>query len=211
MANGGLHNSELPIPSKTAPSESALDFLGAPPVTPGESLDGYNELRAALTGWAKPKDVIDEILLKDAADLQWEIQRGRSVTADLIGTDKRLSIENVLRLILGNTFFNEGKIDELAEGYTKNDKKIRAEVDEILQEAGLTARSFESQAFANNLAPIFRIGEMDSDKQERRDKIFSYLALRPVDLGSRRHTSHKLGDVEQALIEHSSANDDQTK
>jgi len=66
--------------TRKAADQTALPF-GPPPLFPGEEERAYEELSARFRKLVKPVDIIEEVLLRDVVDLQWEILRLRRLKA----------------------------------------------------------------------------------------------------------------------------------
>ena len=84
---------------------------------------------------AKPRDTIEEFLIRDVVDLTWEVLRLRRVKAALL----RASLHTGVSEFLGSLGYhrNFGR-DELTEKWAGGDKGTRQEVDSLLTKAGLT-------------------------------------------------------------------------
>ena len=54
-----------------------LEIFGPPPLLEGEDSKAYDTLLARVSGAVKPKDIIEEIWVRDIVNLTWEILRLR--------------------------------------------------------------------------------------------------------------------------------------
>jgi hypothetical protein len=73
---------------------------------------------------------------------------------------------------LGLNQFMTPSANSLAAGWMAGDTDLRARVDEILQERGLTAENVAAHGFLLNLPSIERIDRMASLADQRRDTLF---------------------------------------
>ena len=56
-------------------SEELKELLGAPPVLSSENAAGYDQLLGRLMESMKPKDLMEQLLIKEVVDSQWEMAR----------------------------------------------------------------------------------------------------------------------------------------
>lgn len=88
--------------AETSASKAVVQrsLFGPPPVLEDKDRDAYDALLARVTKDLKPKDILENIWVRDAVDLTWEIFRWRSFTKDLLeeGLDEIDMIERVDRL-----------------------------------------------------------------------------------------------------------------
>jgi hypothetical protein len=59
-------------------------LFGAPPLFPGEDATAYGEFLERFSAAIKPKDVFDEMWVRDCVDLTWETLRMRRLRAALL-------------------------------------------------------------------------------------------------------------------------------
>ena len=83
-----MHKTKPPSLSLTSaigpPAPNALDrviAIAPAPLLPGEEEADYAEVAVRLVSAAKPRDAIEEFLIRDAIDLTWEILRLRRAKA----------------------------------------------------------------------------------------------------------------------------------
>jgi hypothetical protein len=63
-----------------------LELFGPPPLLDGESQEVYETLLARVTGTVNPKDIIEEIWVRDIVDLVWDIPRLRRLKVALLSS-----------------------------------------------------------------------------------------------------------------------------
>ncbi len=72
--------SQLPDPPQTFP-------FGTAPILRGEDPEAYDALFARLSIDLKPTDIVEEIWIKDVADLTWDILRYRRIKESWLVSD----------------------------------------------------------------------------------------------------------------------------
>ncbi|WP_342710764.1 hypothetical protein AAFG13_00235 [Bradyrhizobium sp. B124] len=78
----------------------ALEVFAPPPLLlPGERLDHYHALRAAIFADLAPHSAVEWLLAIDVVELSWEIQRYRVLRHRLLATYRQKAIEAALRHI----------------------------------------------------------------------------------------------------------------
>lgn len=76
-----------------------LVYFGPAPLMDGEDEEKYNQFLKNIVEFAKPTDIFEMIWVRDAVDMQWEIDRLRRIKVELINCGKRKEKEHVLRLL----------------------------------------------------------------------------------------------------------------
>ncbi|QIG91088.1 hypothetical protein [Bradyrhizobium sp. 6(2017)] len=77
-----------------------FEVLAPPPLLlPGERLDHYHALRAAIFADLAPRSAVEWLLAIDVVELSWEIQRYRVLRHRLLTTYRQKAIEAALRHI----------------------------------------------------------------------------------------------------------------
>jgi hypothetical protein len=61
-----------------------IAFFGPPPLLDGEDTSAYGDLLARVSAAIRPKDILEEIWLRDFLDLAWETLRWRRLKAALV-------------------------------------------------------------------------------------------------------------------------------
>jgi hypothetical protein len=104
------------------------------PLLPGEKQADYAEVAVRIVRAAKPRDAIEEFLVRDVVDLTWEILRLRRMKSGIL----KSSTGRGLRRILDEIGHPWDERDELSEAFAAGDVQARKNVDAILKKAGLT-------------------------------------------------------------------------
>jgi predicted outer membrane protein len=176
-------------PSSASPtSRDAPGWPGgiAPaPLLPGEDEAEYARLTAQFIAAAKPRDFIEEILVRDVIDLSWEILRLRHLKAGLLRVAAGAGVRSVASQVgLG------GSVYDFAVKWVSGDAKTRKEFAEILKKAGLGMEDVMAEALSSKIEAFERIDRMLASAEARRNN-----ALREID----RHRSTLGAAVRQAI------------
>jgi hypothetical protein len=97
-------------------ASARLTPFGPPPLVLGEDEDAYNELLARVSAAVQPADMIEEILVRDIADLDWDICRLRRVKANLITATVSKGLEPAFQPLvdeIGSHQSDEERLDTL--------------------------------------------------------------------------------------------------
>jgi len=87
-----------PHPASILPPQ--YEALCPPPqLLPGESIDHYKALQAAIFRDLDPKSAIEWLLAIDIAELSWEMQRYRILRHRVLSTYRQKAVEMILRRV----------------------------------------------------------------------------------------------------------------
>ena len=140
------------------------DLLGPPPLLPSESAADYDGLRARLRARIAPRDVVEEIWLRDILDLQWEVLRMRRLKSRILSSSSPLGLESLLKRRV-----NYLHIAGLVEGWGKGDKDTIKEIENLLKHLGLSKTDIDAHSLLKSLDPLERIDRMISQAEARRN------------------------------------------
>src|SRR3954463_7763989 len=90
---------ETPKPNNSI--STTKDVFGPPALIEGENPADYGQMLANISRAVKPKDFLDEIWVRDVADLTWECLRMRRLKAALLSSAAGDGLETLLRPLLG--------------------------------------------------------------------------------------------------------------
>jgi len=166
---------------------------------PGEKQADYAAIAARFVVASKPRDTIEEFLLRDIIDLTWEILRLRRVKAGII----RASKGDGVRLILLEVGCGDTVADKLSKSWTAGDETAinswaggdetaLKKVDAILTKAGMTFDEVTAKTFETKLDSFERFDRMQASVEARRNN-----ALREID----RHRETLGAAARQAIEE----------
>ncbi|UWU67611.1 hypothetical protein [Bradyrhizobium sp. NC92] len=90
----------LPPPQPPIVLPSEFEALCPPPqLLPGENIDHYHAVQAAIFRDIDPQSAIEWLLAIDIAELSWEMQRYRVLRHRLLSTYRHKAVEMTLRRI----------------------------------------------------------------------------------------------------------------
>jgi hypothetical protein len=159
-------------------SPSEPDFFGPPPLIVGEDPAAYAALWDRVANAVLPKDILEDIWLRDVVDLTWEVFRSRRLKAHLLHAAAHEGIKMVLApLVWDKEYRAKGSAaEELSELWARREENAVKEVNARLAAAGLTMDAVMAQTFAAKLDEVERIDRMIASAEARRN-----LVLREVE------------------------------
>jgi len=147
------------------------ELLGPPPLLPNESRADYEGLKARLKAKIAPRDVLEEIWLRDILDLQWEVLRMRRLKALLLNNNSPAGLDSLLY----RRVTHQAK-QTLVEAWGRGDKAAIKEIAGILHQRGLSMDDIDSHTLLKTLEPLERIDRMVTQAEGRRNN-----ALREIE------------------------------
>jgi len=126
-------------------------LFGPPLLLVGEDAAEYEELHAAIRAAVNPIDTVDEMLVADVVELEWEVLRWRRLESTLVRVCQRDALNEFLCEQLGYDVYAEDFVRELASTPTDNFPRDQADTAEPL-----------ARAYARN----------DPDAEDKVDEIF---------------------------------------
>ena len=78
-------------------------LLGPPPLIYGETKDAYDAFFASVQATVRPKDIFEEIWVRDVVDLVWWAQRLRRLRDNLLVAKTQEAITKVMWPIIGGS------------------------------------------------------------------------------------------------------------
>lgn len=161
------------------PSESKPDLqvlLGPPPLLEGEDPTAYDALRRWILAEAAPTDVIEEILVREFADLQWEINRLRRLKAKLMKCVAHEGLDKLLEMLVNEKTICGSVRRGLVVRWTRRDPEAINQVNDLLKGADLDQESIAAQTLAVKLDVFAQMDRMIMQSEARRNA-----TLREVD------------------------------
>jgi hypothetical protein len=150
--------------------------ISSAPLLPGEKEADYAKLGARVVSAAKPRDTIEELLIRDVIDLSWEIARLRRIKAGIL----KASMSDGVREVLNNLGHGEGQryeyTRELGRSWAAGDKSAQKEVARALNAAGLALDEVTAKTLECKLDSFERLDRMLASAEARRNN-----ALREID------------------------------
>ena len=147
-------------------------ILGPPALLEGEDASLYSALTAQMRSAVAPKDVLEEIWVRDVVDLVWEGIRLKRMKSQLMQV---CAHEGLKKILDATSEFPSGE-DDLIRGWARRDADDVREVNARLKEAGLKRDAIHAQTFAIHIDTFERIDRMVMQVEARRNVI-----LREID------------------------------
>jgi hypothetical protein len=132
-----------------------------PALLASEDPKKYQELDSAVCGHLEPRDIIEEMLVGDIVDNQWEVMRHRRLRADFVKSSSHQGVAAFARST-GDIFSKDDR------GWAAGDPATIAKVNNALGSAGLTTSAIEAQTYATNMDTIERFDRMIAAAAGRR-------------------------------------------
>ena len=134
-------------------SPEALPRLvsGPPPVIAGEEPEAYEDLHARMVAALKPADPIEDIYVRDVADIDWDIARLRRLKARLLAISGCQGMTEVLRGL------GEDHPLVLARRWAAREPTAIGDVKERLANAGLGTDAVMAGALAARITEYEKI------------------------------------------------------
>jgi hypothetical protein len=168
-------------------------LFGLPPLLEGEDPADYHALLGRVSAAVKPKDVLEEIWVRDVVDITWEIQRARRLKVALLNSFMPRAVEDILQTIL-----DYGDANEISEQWAARDRRAVRRVNKLIKSMGLTFEAVAARALSINIERFEKIDRMIMNAEARRNA-----ALREHDRhrANVRALQQALDDVVDAAFE----------
>jgi hypothetical protein len=95
------------------------------PLLPGEKQADYVDLAVRIVRAAKPRDAIEEFLVRDVIDLTWEIFRLRRVKGGILKASMNAGVDEILKGLGHGPEFSLLDVQTLGEKWAAGDKDAR--------------------------------------------------------------------------------------
>ena len=140
------------------------DLLGPPPLLPSESVADYEGLRARLRAKIVPRDVVEEIWLRDILDLQWEVLRMRRLKSRILSSGRPTGLQSLLdrRVVCY-------ELSKLVDGLGRGEKETIKQIEKVLKQFGLSVDDIDAHTLLKTLDPLERIDRTISHAESRRN------------------------------------------
>jgi hypothetical protein len=162
-------------------SEHVRGLLGPSCIVEGEDAQLYEKLLSEIGLAVKPIDIIDWLLVKDFADLTWEIQRARRLRASLMRMSRQSSMEFFLESIMrqGPPGLNDAhEADRLALEWSKGGKQAIKRVQTLFAQAGFSASDIAAQSLLSYAEQFDRLDQREEHYETRRDSLLKQIERR---------------------------------
>ena len=156
-----------------AAQKAPAEIFGPPPLIAGEDSSRYDELVTRLFAAVRPKDVIEEMVVRDVAYHDWEMQRLRRMKSGLFASGLQASL---VAKLLSAPKIKESMARDLAQRYVAGDTSAAEKVDKILASAGITVDAAIANTMTVRLHDFEAIERLIASAELRR-----YTALRELE------------------------------
>jgi len=176
------------------------EILGARPILPTESAKAYDVLTDKFREAVVPRDIVEEILVRDAIDLTWEIQRLKDFKCQLMLFERAENIKAVLDKIFGTYGYDP----KLCEAYAENNPLAIKTMKTELATRGYDVSIFDAISYRRQLDEFAQLDRQILQAEARRAA-----HLKEVD----RHRSALADQMRETFlaIDKSRAADDDTQ
>lgn len=164
-------------------------MLGNRPILPGEDASAYDKLTYKFRETMSPRDIVEEILVRDVIDLTWEVQRLKNFKRDFLHLNRGNALEKVFDQFAGYSFANR----ELSDKWRKGDPKAIEKVNDELSSRGFEISVIDAMNFRIQIDQIERMDRLIMQAEARRSA-----HLREVD----RHRSVLAEIMREAIQAH---------
>ena len=183
------------VKSDLAGSKTLLDkFLGPYPIMEGEDPAAYAGLLAEVRRQAAPKDIIEEIYVRDIVDLTWELLRARKIKVALLHKGQVRAVQQFLSSGNRVQFDYEDKKNisaALAKGLSH--------AVSMLNKSGITVQEINAHAFSLEREALQLIDQNMVQVEARRNFTIREIEKRRSSLAERMASS--LNEVEADYTE----------
>jgi hypothetical protein len=155
------------VPASAVDPPAMLDLFGKPALLRSEDANLYDALFARVVAAARPRDVFEWILLKDYADLAWEIFRLRRAKAGFVAG---MRTEGLCRLL------NKLGLSGLSPLRWYSDPNVKAAILEQLSARGLDEDVITAEAVVASADRLAKVETMIASAETRRNAM-----LREID------------------------------
>ena len=170
---------------------SRIVAIAPAPVLPGENQSLYDQMARRIVKEAKPRDSIEELLIRDVIDLSWEVLRMRRLKVGLLRGSMAIGVRTMLDELGYGPSFEFEHNQRLGQRWAAGDEFVRTEVSAALNKAGLTIDDVTAKTAEEKIDTLERLDRMLASMEARRNN-----ALREID----RHRE-ALGSAARGAIE----------
>jgi hypothetical protein len=175
------------VPARTP----CLTLLGPPPLIDGEDGANYDVILKRISADVAPADFVEEIWVRNIADLVWDSVRLRRLKSQLLQAAAHQGLERLLASII-----DWMRAGPLARKWALGDEEAMGEVERLLGRAGLTFDAVMAQTLAARVDDVERIDRMVIVAEARRDAVLREIRSRRLAFGQALHRAGEAIDAE---------------
>jgi hypothetical protein len=157
--------------SDSNPKESTVsqldDLFGPPPLIRGEDLARYWRLHAAVAHQMKPKDLFDDVRVREFTDKLWQQQRCKRSAASLVEGAYVEALASLFRQFKSPTIISMGEdtASTMARDYYSGEAKANRmrEIESLLVQYGITPEQILAKAMQLCGGGVLMLNRMVSD------------------------------------------------
>jgi hypothetical protein len=159
----------------------------------GEDPAAFEDLLGRLFAAVKPAGIVDELWVRDIADLVWEAFRLRRAKTCLIHAANPEGLHKVLSTMVPDYL----TVCELVTGWARGDGDMTRRVNKLLADAGLDIEDVAAETFAQRIDQLERMDRMIASAERRRCEFLREIERHRADLAARlRRASEDVLDAE---------------
>jgi hypothetical protein len=181
---------------KAVRGATQLEIFGPPPLLEGESQEAYNTLLARVSGAINPKDILEEIWVKDIVDHEWVILGLRRLRVALLNSSAAQGLHSLFDSLGIFPYERENKI--LINNWTKRQRRAIKAVDKLLSQRGANRDSLMAETLSISLDKIEPIDLAIARAEVRRDAAYREIERRRLAFGQALQKSTQ--QIESASI-----------
>jgi hypothetical protein len=185
-----------PAPARTP--RRAL--LGPRPLIEGEDGANYDVILGRISADVAPEDFVEEIWVRNVADLVWESLRLRRLKSQLLRAAAHEGLAHVLTPLLDWPSTDELSRQlascQLSRKWASGDEEAVGEVERLLDQADLTIDAVMAQTLAARIDDVERIDRMIIIAEARRDAVLREIRARRLAFGQALRRAGEAIDAE---------------
>jgi hypothetical protein len=127
----------------------------------GEDRQGYDELLAQVSRALAPRNVMEDVWIRDVVDLVWDIFRLRRIKANLLRVRARNAIREVISPLVRDSW-------DLADKWSARDANAVSLVEAALKRAGMSMDTVMAATLREEIDHVAQIEAMIAHAEVRR-------------------------------------------
>ncbi|HML11852.1 MAG TPA: hypothetical protein VK456_01015 [Xanthobacteraceae bacterium] len=175
------------VAAPTLAGSAITDIFGKPPLLKDEDANLYDALFSRVVAAARPRDAFEWMLLRDYADLAWEIFRLRRAKAALIDTNRRSALVTLAQKL---------GLDVVTAVKWYKDPDIKASILQHFADHGLDEEVVTHEAVVLSRPGLISFDGMIASAEQRRNAMLREIDCHRVGLGGRLRGAPDVVDAE---------------
>lgn len=169
------HQSKLPAKHKAEHEPISWPV----PILEGEDLSAYETLLAQISSGVCPRDVIEQLWVRDIVDHTWDLFRWRTLKVRLIAEAMLSELGSMLSRIINPASSLTGPgpyVENLVAKWAKRNPTAIKKVDKLFAQGGKTLQDVQASAVAKILENIERLDQLAALAECRRNAALREIA-----------------------------------